>query len=44
MALYYIIREPIVYFMNFGGRAAGLEVAEAAPVSYTHLRAHETSF
>ena len=30
MALYYIIREPIVYFMNFGGRAAGLEVVEAA--------------
>ena len=27
---YYIIREPIVYFMNFGGRAAGLEVVEAA--------------
>ena len=30
MALYYIIREPIVYFMNFGGRAAGQEVLEAA--------------
>ena len=26
LALYYIIREPIVYFMNFGGRAAGQEV------------------
>ncbi len=30
MALYYIIREPIVYFMNFGGRAAGLAVVNAA--------------
>jgi YidC/Oxa1 family membrane protein insertase len=30
LALYYIIREPIVYFMNFGGRAAGQEVLEAA--------------
>ena len=30
MALYYIIREPIVYFMNFGGKEAGLEVVEAA--------------
>lgn len=30
LALYSIIREPIVYFMNFGGRAAGLEVVEAA--------------
>ena len=26
MALYYIIREPIVYFMNFGGKDAGLAV------------------
>jgi len=30
LALYYIIREPIVYFMNFGGRAAGQEVLAAA--------------
>ena len=30
MALYYIIREPIVYFMNFGGKDAGLAVVEAA--------------
>ena len=30
MALYYIIREPIVYFMNFGGKEAGLAVVEAA--------------
>lgn len=30
LALYSIIRQPIVYFMNFGGRAAGLEVVEKA--------------
>lgn len=30
LALYYIIREPIVYFMNFGSRSAGYEVLEAA--------------
>ena len=30
LALYYIIREPIVYFMNFGGREAGLAVVEVA--------------
>ena len=30
MALYYIIREPIVYFMDFGGREAGLAVVERA--------------
>lgn len=30
LALYSIIRQPIVYFMSFGGRAAGLEVVEAA--------------
>lgn len=30
LALYYIIREPIVYFMNFGGRKAGQAVVEAA--------------
>ncbi len=29
-SLYYIVREPIVYFMNFGGRAANLEVFEKA--------------
>lgn len=30
LALYYIIQEPIVYFMNFGGREAGQAVVEAA--------------
>ena len=30
MALYYIIREPIVYFMSFGGKEAGLAVVESA--------------
>lgn len=30
LALYYIIREPIVYFMSFGGKTAGLEVFEGA--------------
>ena len=30
MALYYIIREPVVYFMNFGSRANGLAVLESA--------------
>ncbi len=30
LALYYIIREPVVYFMNFGGKEAGYEVVEAA--------------
>ena len=30
MALYYIIRDPIVFFMNFGSRANGLAVFEAA--------------
>lgn len=30
MALYYIIREPIVYFMNFGTRTNGQAVLEAA--------------
>jgi membrane protein insertase, YidC/Oxa1 family, C-terminal domain len=29
-ALYYIIREPVVFFMNFGSRAAGMKVLEAA--------------
>ena len=30
MALYYIIRDPVVYFMNFGSRANGLAVLESA--------------
>lgn len=30
LALYSIIRQPIVYLMNFGGRANGLAVVEAA--------------
>lgn len=30
LALYYIIREPIVFFMNFGGKEAGQSVLEAA--------------
>ena len=30
MALYYILREPIVYFMDFGGKEAGLAVVDAA--------------
>lgn len=30
MALYYVIREPIVYFMNFGGKEAGQKVVTAA--------------
>lgn len=29
-ALYYIIREPIVFFMNFGSRAKGIAVVSAA--------------
>lgn len=29
-ALYYVIREPIVFFMNFGSRSAGREVLSAA--------------
>lgn len=37
LALYYIIREPIVYFMNFGGRAAGLEVLTKAKEVVTSL-------
>ena len=37
MALYYIIREPIVYFMNFGTRANGLAVLEAAKKVVTGL-------
>ncbi len=37
MALYYIIREPIVYFMNFGSRANGLAVVEAAKKVVTGL-------
>ena len=30
IALYYIIREPVVFFMNFGSRAANLEVLQKA--------------
>lgn len=30
LALYYVIREPIVFFMNFGGKASGVAVVEAA--------------
>lgn len=37
IALYYIIREPIVYFMNFGGRGANLEVLEKAKELVTSL-------
>jgi YidC/Oxa1 family membrane protein insertase len=37
MALYYIIREPIVYFMNFGSRANGQAVLEAAKEVVTGL-------
>ncbi len=37
IALYYIIREPIVYFMNFGGRAANLEVLQKAKDVVTSL-------
>ena len=37
LALYYIVREPIVYFMSFGGRAAGLAVLEKAKEVVTSL-------
>ena len=37
MALYYIIREPVVYFMNFGTRANGQAVLEAAKQVVTGL-------
>jgi YidC/Oxa1 family membrane protein insertase len=37
MALYYIIREPIVFFMNFGGKAAGESVLTAAKGIMTSL-------
>lgn len=37
IALYYIIREPVVYFMNFGGRAANLEVLQKAKDVVTSL-------
>ena len=37
MALYYIIREPIVYFMNFGTRGNGLKVLEAAKEVVTSI-------
>ena len=30
LALYYVIREPIVYFMNFGGKEAGQAVVASA--------------
>lgn len=37
IALYYIIREPVVFFMNFGGRAANLEVLQKAKELVTAL-------
>ena len=37
MALYYIIREPVVYFMNFGTRAGGQAVLESAKQVVTQL-------
>ena len=37
MALYYIIREPVVYFMNFGTRANGQAVLESAKQLVTQL-------
>ena len=37
MALYYIIREPIVYFMNFGTRTNGEAVLEAAKKAVSGL-------
>ena len=37
MALYYILREPIVYFMNFGTRGNGLKVLEAAKEVVTSI-------
>jgi YidC/Oxa1 family membrane protein insertase len=30
MALYYVIREPVAYFMNFGSRAAAITVLDSA--------------
>ena len=37
IALYYIIREPVVFFMNFGSRAANLEVLQKAKDVITSL-------
>jgi len=37
IALYYIIREPIVYFMNFGSKAAGQTVLASAKEVLTGL-------
>lgn len=37
IALYYIIREPVVYFMNFGSRSANLEVLQKAKDVVTAL-------
>ena len=37
IALYYVIREPIVYFMNFGGKASGMQVLESAKSVVTQL-------
>jgi YidC/Oxa1 family membrane protein insertase len=36
-ALYYIIREPVVYFMNFGTKAAAMEVLSSAKDVMTSL-------
>lgn len=43
LALYSIIRQPIVYLMNFGGRAAGLEVVEEARALITSAGIELTS-
>ena len=37
IALYYIIREPVVFFMNFGSRTANLEVLQKAKDVITSL-------
>ena len=37
IALYYIIREPVVFFMNFGSRAANLEALQKAKDVVTAL-------
>lgn len=37
IALYYIIREPVVFFMNFGSRAANLEALQRAKDLVTSL-------
>ena len=36
------IRKDLSYFGEFGVRGVGYNVRELRPVSYTHLRAHET--